>query len=127
MRGRNAPGGFHRLAKGEYHKLSIAEKQGLVRGGERESPVACPHCGTKTDACDLLAHIDVRCSGPQEPKTYWRWVDWRHARGMGVPAGTLSRWANNGQVRYTGGRMDRKYLLRDLAMKIAQRRGFRRR
>lgn len=116
-----------------FGSLSIREKQTRTLAGMREPPVECPYCGTKTPAIDLLAHVETRCSGPrqeqepQEPKNHWRWVDWRHARAMGVPATTLSFWARTGRVRYLGTRMDRKYLLRDLALKLAQRRGFRRR
>lgn len=121
---------------GSYHKLSISEKQGLVRGADREPPVACPYCGTVTTSSDLLSHIERGCDGPRraehdlEPQKHWQWVDWRRARALGVPATTLSFWARTGQVRYLGGekkRRDRKYLLRDLALKVAQRRVFRRR
>ena len=46
---------------------------------------------------------------------------------LGVNRQTLTRWVQRGDVRFFGERQDRRYLLRDLAVKIAQRRGFRRR
>lgn len=76
---------------------------------------------------DLLAHVDQRCTGPRDPGPGARWVTHREALAMGVPRATLSFWTRNKQVRFVGGRQDRKYLYRDLAVKVAQRRGFRRR
>lgn len=112
----------------DYHKMSIAEKQALTRERAREAHVACPHCDTKLTPADLVRHVETRCSGEMPaPPEIAKYVSWREARAMGVPATTLSFWVRSKQVRYLGGRMDRRYLLRDLAMKIAQRRGFRRR
>lgn len=76
---------------------------------------------------DLLAHVEQRCDGPREPVASSRWLSGREARELGVPQQTLSFWARTGLVRCMGGPMDRRYLLRDLALKIAQRRGFHRR
>jgi hypothetical protein len=110
-----------------YHRLSLAEKQALAYDRVREPAVVCPACGTTTTSSDLLQHVATRCPGPPQEEKHWRWVDWRQARSLGVPATTLSFWARTGAVRYRGERMDRQYLLRDLVMKIAPRRGFRRR
>lgn len=116
---------------GSYHRLSLADKQGLVRGADREPPMRCEFCGTLTTPGDLVAHVETRCQGPGEslePQKHWKWVDWRHATvTLKVPPTTLSFWVRTGQVKFMGGRMDRKYLLRDLARKVSQRRGFRRR
>ena len=110
-----------------YGSLSSADKRALALERAREPPVTCPACGTRTDASDLQVHIESRCQGPQDPGPHWRWVDKRAAVKMGVPQTTLSFWARIGHVRYIGQKMDRKYLLRDLSLKIAQRKGFRRR
>lgn len=119
---------YHKLPAGVYHKLSLSQKQGLVRSNEREDSVPCPHCDTKLTAADLIAHVETRCPGQlPAPPARGRYVSWREARAMGVAATTLSFWARTRQVRYQGDRMDRRYLLRDLALKIAQRHGFRRR
>lgn len=112
----------------DYHRMSIGQKQARARASMREDAVSCPYCDTKLTAADLVRHVDTRCPGQMPaPPEHGRYVSWREAREMGVPATTLSFWARSKQVRYLGGRMDRRYLLRDLALKIAQRRGFRRR
>jgi hypothetical protein len=110
-----------------YHKLSITEKRALDLDRVREPAVTCPSCDTQVMPVDLLPHLDQRCPGPRDPGPGARWIPHREVMAMGVPRGTLSRWANNGLVRFTGERQDRKYLYRDLAVKVAQRRGFRRR
>lgn len=134
MRGRDAPGGFHRLPKGAYARLSLQEKQRLVRQDEREDPLRCPTCGMQLLPEELVRHMrnQNRCPGPApadrgEPLKNARYVSWREAMQMGVNRQTLSRWSKQGHVRWFGERQDRKYLLRDLARKIAQRWGFRRR
>lgn len=111
-----------------YHRLPIAQKraEGLARA--REPAVTCPTCDTQVMPADLLAHIEQRCPGPREPGPGAKWLTWREATAIsGVTAMRLSRWANNGLVRFQGGRQDRKYLLRDLALRVAGVRGFRRR
>jgi hypothetical protein len=110
-----------------YHRMPIAQKRTVALARAREPSVTCQACDTQVMPVDLLAHLAERCPGPREPGPGAKWVSWREARGMGVPAMTLSRWASKGFVRFTGGRQDRRYLLRDLALKIAQRKGFRRR
>jgi len=116
------------MAERSYHRMSVGEKQAHAREGMREPSVTCPACGTQTTPADLVAHSTKRCPGrPPDPAPHSRWVNWREARALGVPATTLSFWARAGQVRFLGERQDRRYLLRDLALKIAQRRGFRRR
>lgn len=111
----------------DYHRMTLAQKQAHQRERAREPAVACPVCETQTTAADLIAHVETRCPGPRDPNPAARWVTWREALGMGVPRATLSFWANSKQVRFVGELQDRRYLLRDLAMKVAQRRGFRRR
>jgi len=115
------------MAAAPYHKLSIGEKQAYAREVAREQAVRCPVCETALMPADLLVHIAERCTGQREPGPGAKWVTWREAIMMGVPGKTLARWAERGFVRFIGTRQDRKYLLRDLALKIAQRNGFRRR
>lgn len=76
---------------------------------------------------DLIAHRDQRCAGRPEPGAGAKWVNARDAIVRSVPKATLSYWVAQGFVRARGARMDREYLLRDLAQKVAARRGFRRR
>lgn len=111
----------------DYHKLPIAQKRMQNIARVREPAVSCPDCDTQVMPADLLQHLQERCAGPRDPGPSAKWVTWAEARKMGVPKQTLSRWASSGLVRSIGGRMDRKYLHRDLALKIAQRRGFHRR
>lgn len=110
-----------------YHRLSIAQKrtEGLTR--VREPAVTCPSCDTQVMPCDLLAHMAERCPGRRDPGPGSKWVNHREALAMGVPRATLSFWTHSKQVRFLGERQDRRYLMRDLALKVAQRRGFRRR
>jgi len=110
-----------------YQRLSIAEKRAVDLERVREPAVTCPRCDTHVLPADLLAHMERRCAGPREPGPGARWIPHRDVLAMGVPRATLSFWANRGFVRFTGDRQDRKYLYRDLALKVAQRRGFRRR
>lgn len=76
---------------------------------------------------DLLGHLASRCPGRREPGPGAKWVTFRDVLALGVPRVTLSRWVQSGQVRFVGERQERRYLHRDLALKIAQRNGFRRR
>lgn len=111
-----------------YHQLSIAEKQAEALGRVREQPVACPrHCGVQVMPADLLAHIEQRCTGPREPGPGAKWITHREALELGVPRATLSFWARRKHVRFVGERQDRKYLYRDLALKLAERKASRRR
>lgn len=111
----------------DYHRLSVVEKRARALSGMREPSVMCPNCDTQLPPSDLIAHMDQRCTGRREPGPGAKWVDHRAVMAMGVPRATLSFWASSGAVRFVGERQDRKYLYRDLAVKIAQRRGFRRR
>jgi hypothetical protein len=110
-----------------YQRLPIAQKRTEDLARIREPAVSCPTCDTQVMPADLLSHMAERCDGPREPGPGARWIPFREAIAMGVPRATLSKWTKNGQVRFLGERQDRKYLYRDLAVKIAQRRGFRRR
>jgi len=111
-----------------YQKLSLADKRALDLSRVREPSLPCPRgCGMSLMAVDLLAHLKERCSGPPDPGPTAKWVSARDAIVRGVPKGTLSYWVERGFVRARGPRMDREYLLRDLALRIGQRNGFRRR
>jgi hypothetical protein len=110
-----------------YHRLPIAEKRREAIARIREPAISCPQCDTQVMPDDLLAHLEQRCPGRRDPGPGARWVAWNEALALGVNRQTLSRWTRSGQVRFIGERQDRRYLLRDLALKIAQQRGFRRR
>lgn len=110
-----------------YHLLSIGEKQVQATARVREPAVTCPDCDTQVTTVDLLAHLADRCPGPRTPGPSAKWVSWREAIAMGVGRQSLTRWVQAGFVRFVGERLDRKYLHRDLALKIAQQMGFRRR
>lgn len=110
-----------------YHRLPIAQKRTEALARAREPAVTCPDCDTQVTSVDLLAHMKERCTGLREPGPGAKWVTWRDAIAMGVNRQTLSRWSQTGQVRFIGETQDRKYLMRDLALKISQRLGFRRR
>jgi predicted site-specific integrase-resolvase len=43
---------------------------------------------------------------------------WREALALGLQPHTLSRWASSGKVRVRGERQDRRYLLRDIAVRM---------
>lgn len=110
-----------------YHRLPIAQKRAEGIARMREPAVTCPSCDTQVMPAELLTHVEQRCEGPREPGPGAKWVNFREAMVLGVPRATLSFWTRTGQVRFLGERQDRQYLMRDLALKIAQRRGFRRR
>jgi hypothetical protein len=109
-----------------YHLLSAPEKRMESLARVREPAVTCPTCDMQVMPDDLLAHMDVRCPGPRDPGPGARWINWRQAREL-APAMSLIRWVERGFVRTRGDRGDRQYLHRDLALKVAQLRGFRRR
>lgn len=111
----------------DYHKLSIAEKRAQALATVREPAVTCPNCDVQVMPADLLAHLEQRCAGPRAPGPSSKWLTWREALALGVNRQTLSRWARSGLVRFMGERQDRKYLMRDLSLRIAQRGWFRRR
>lgn len=111
----------------DYRKLSIGDKHRLYLARSRDASVRCPHCDMQVMPVDLQAHVAQRCAGRPEPGAGAKWVSWREALALGVPGKTFARWVERGFVRFTGERQDRKYLLRDLALKIAIRNGFRRR
>lgn len=109
-----------------YQRMSVTEKRAVSTAVQRERPIACTSCDTQVMPVDLLSHHE-RCPGPREPEPRDKWVTHREVIAMGVPRATLSFWANNNKVRFTGERQDRKYLYRDLVVRVAQRNGFRRR
>ena len=111
----------------DYRRLSVVQKRALDLSRARDAAVRCPECDMQVMPVDLLSHLKERCAGPPEPGPGAKWVTHREVMSMGVPRATLSFWANSKQVRFIGERQDRRYLLRDLALKIAQRNAFRRR
>lgn len=110
-----------------YHRMTLPEKQAAAREQQAEPPVRCPGCDTATSAQDLVSHVAERCPGASEPGPAANWVDRKYVEKLGVPAQTLHYWARRGLVRTRGDRMDRKYLLRDLARRVVIRRLDRRR
>ncbi len=115
------------MAASRYHGLPIAQKRAEAIARVRETAITCPTCDTQVMPADLLAHLEARCPGPRDPGPGARWITHREVLAMGIPRATLSRWASSGRVRFLGEVQDRRYLYRDLAIKVAQRRGFRRR
>jgi hypothetical protein len=109
-----------------YQKLSIHEKRAHDLRAVREPAITCPNCDTQVMPVDLLAHMDQRCAGVREPGPSAKWVGWREARAL-VPERTLVRWVDRGFVRFRGDRGERQYLYGDLAKRVSQLRGFRRR
>lgn len=103
----------------QYQRMSIGEKQARHRERMREPAVACPVCETQTTAAELLEHVAHRCSGPREPNPHAAWITWAQALALGVLPGTISRWVKRGTVRVRGEPQDRRYLLRDLALRLA--------
>jgi hypothetical protein len=110
-----------------YHRLPIAEKRAAALVTMREPAVVCPICETHTTARDLLDHLRERCGGRREPHPGSVWVTWREALKMGVPRQTLLFWVRRRLIRFRGQRGDRRYLLRDLAVRRAGRMADRRR
>lgn len=108
-RGRNATGGWHQLAPGEYAKMSIAEKQAIARE-EREAPCRCPRCDAGLPADQLAAHLESRCTGRARPPRHARYLDIRGIRALGLAPTTVRRWARDGLVRGDG----RQWLARDV-------------
>lgn len=115
-----------RFTASRYHLMSAAEKRAASLS-VREPAVTCPDCDTQVMPADLLAHLEHRCPGPREPGPSSKWVTWREALALGVPKMTLSDWVRRGRVRMRGERGDRRYLLRDLSLRIVHWRSGRRR
>lgn len=111
----------------DYHRLPIAQKRAQAIATMREPAVTCPACETQTTARDLLEHLATRCPGRRDPHPASEWITWSRALELGVPGWTLTRWVQSGEVRTKGGRMDRLYLLRDVATRLAHKRASRRR
>lgn len=104
-----------------YARMSLAQKQRVAVERQREPAVACPRCETQTTAADLLRHVGT-CPGRRAPHPASKWVGWREAIDLGVSRSTLSFWAHRGMVRVQGEPERRRYLLRDLTVRIANRR-----
>lgn len=114
-----------------YARMSLAEKQVAQREAMREPAVRCPRCDVQTTVADLLAHLETRCLGTsptrEEPHPAAKWVTWREALDFGVPRNTMHRWIRRGLVRSrTVPVPQRQYLLRDVVMRMAERRARRR-
>lgn len=110
-----------------YQRLPIAEKRALDLSRARQPAVTCPDCDLQVMPVDLLNHLRDRCGGLRPPGPADKWVSFREALALGVPRGTLSRWVDAGLVRVMGAVQDRRYLHRDLALRVARRKGFHRR
>lgn len=111
----------------DYHKLPIAQKRAEALARVREPAVTCPDCDMQVMPVDLIGHLEQRCPGQRDPGPSAKWLTHREVMALGIPRATLTRWVQGGEVRAVGDVQDRKYLLRDLALKVAQRRGSRRR
>jgi len=106
-----------------YNSLSFAEKREVAAAAVREPTVACPSdCGTQLQPGDLLQHAAERCPGPRDPTRATVMIDRQQAMRAGVRPSTLSKWARSAKVRYLGARLDRKYVLRDVALQIVKQR-----
>src|SRR5678815_1605627 len=99
-----------RFTASRYHRMTAIEKRAQSMLNVRERPVICTVCDMQMMPVDLLAHQAERCTGPCDPGPSAKWITHRDVMGMGIPRATLSFWANNGLVRFVGGRQDRKYL-----------------
>lgn len=108
----------------DYHRLSLGRKQALAMARMREQLVTCPTCEIQMPPAELVAHMAQPCVR-REPHPGAKWVTMREAVAMGVEKRTLQKWAAYGKVRFRGVWPDRQYLLRDIAVKIAnlRRRG----
>lgn len=103
----------------DYRRLSLVEKQAISRSRIREAAVRCAACGAATTASDLVPHVEHRCPGPEAPGPTSQWIDWREALRMGASGRMLSFWAQRGHVRFKGEIQARRYLLRDVAVRVA--------
>lgn len=103
--------------------MTVAEKQRQSLDEMREPAVACPRCETQTTAADLLRHIEERCQGPREPHPQSKWITWLEARTLGASDRSLRRWVDRKLVRVQGEPWRRRYLLRDVAKRLAHRSG----
>lgn len=104
----------------DYRRLSLVEKQAVSRANMREGPVRCPSCGTATAASDLVPHVEHRCQGRQDPGPASQWIDFREALRMGASSRMMTFWARRGHVRWRGEVQCRRYLLRDVAVRVAR-------
>jgi hypothetical protein len=104
-----------------YHQMSLKEKQAHSLRTAREPSVICPICDTQTTTADLIAH-EARCPGRRDPHPGSRWITWREALALGVARATMNQWVNAGFVRVRGELQDRRYLLRDIVVRIAAKR-----
>lgn len=115
-----------RFTASPYHLMSAAEKRAASTASVRERSVACHSCDTQVMPEDLPSHVQ-RCEGPGAPGPRDKWVNARDPIVRNVPKATRSYWVQRGFVRVRGEPIDREYLLRDLAKRIAIRQSFRRR
>jgi hypothetical protein len=110
-------------APGNYHALSIGEKQRAQREAIREPGVRCPGCGWQLEVASLLPHVrEGRCPGRRgSPHPAARWVSRSESRALGCSGATLTRLTQAGLVRARGPYKSRQYLLADLVLELAQR------
>lgn len=57
--------------------------------------------------------------GPQDPGPAAQWIGYREATMMGASSRMLSYWTQRGHVRWKGEIQARRYLLRDVAVRVA--------
>jgi len=108
-----------------YHKMGIVQKRSEVLARVREPAIACPTCDTQVMPVDMPSHLRERCPGPREPGPGAKWIPQQEVLALGVPRSTLAGWIRRRQVRVAGARPNRRYLMRDIAWKIALRMAFR--
>lgn len=104
----------------DYHRLPVAAKLAASRQRLREPTIACPRCDTQTTPGDMPGHLE-RCPGPREPHPGATWLTFGQVLALGVSRSTLSGWTRSGHVRVRGEIQDRRYLMRDVAVRIAAR------
>lgn len=104
----------------DYRRLSVPEKEARNREAMREPAIVCPSCETQTTVADMPRHL-ASCPGPREPHPLSRWITWASAMRLGVSKRSLHYWTSTGLVRVEIVRGHRRYLERDVVMRIALR------
>lgn len=112
-----------------WTRMSLAEKQAAHLERMREPAVVCPQCEAQTTVADLLEHVAHRCPGQRPPHPMSRWITWGETLVLGAEPYQVTRWVRRGLVRTREGAPQgaaRRYLLRDLVVRLAERRRVRR-
>lgn len=106
------------MAKNDYHKMSVAEKE--LHNRQHDIPARCPVCYVAIMPMDEESHVD-RCVGQPPPGPRSRWVSFSQALKMGITGAQLSRRASDDRIRTKGEHGHRRYLLRDITRFLAAR------